>query len=280
MSRADLIHKATLLDIIKTGISDEGQQVRPKWEDGTPAHTLSIFGVINRYNLAEEFPIVTLRPTAWKSGLKEILWIYQDKSNDVQLLKDKYNIHWWDSWTDEQMTVKKSYGHQMAKEQWYGEELGYMTQIDKLIHDLKHNPNRRMITNLYNHADLHDMTLAPCAFMTMWNVQGNKLNMTLIQRSSDYLVAGNINAVQYALLQHMIAQVTGYEVGMFNHYINDCHLYSRHMDAALDVVYRSMFKAPKLIMDKSVTDFYDFKPEHFKLEGYETGKQVKLEVAI
>ncbi|PLR99489.1 thymidylate synthase [Bacillus sp. T33-2] len=281
MSKADLVFKETLQRILDEGVSDEEQQVRTVWKDGAPAHTLSVFGVVNRYNLQEEFPIITLRPTAFYSGLKEILWIYQDKSNNVQLLKDKYNIHWWDAWANQDSNLGRAYGYQMRQVHWYGEKVGYMSQIDKLIYDLKTNPSsRRLILNLYNHHDLHDMTLYPCAFMTMFDVREGKLNMTLTQRSSDYLVAGNINATQYALLQHMIAQSVGLEVGEFIHYINNCHIYTRHVDQAKEIIKREPRPVPKLIIDDTIKHFYRFKPEHFKLEGYNPHPQMKLEVAI
>ncbi|WEG18677.1 thymidylate synthase [Alkalihalophilus pseudofirmus] len=279
MSKADAIIRNNLFKLLTEGKSDKGKQVRPKWEDGTDANTLKTFGVLNEYDLEEEFPIGTLRPTAWKSGLKEDLWIYQDKSNDVNLLEEKYGVKYWESWKNENGNLGLAYGRQMAYEHKYKE--GYFTQIDKLIFDLKNDPySRRMITNLYNHQDLHGMTLYPCAFLTMWDYDGERLNMTLVQRSSDYLVAGNINVTQYALLLHMIAQATGYKVGRFNHYINNLHIYTRHVEKAKEVIYRETTPAPKLIIDDSIKNFYDFKPEHFALEGYEPNKQIKLEVAI
>lgn len=278
MSKADIQFIETVMSILNDGVWDTDRQVRARWKDGTPAHAISKFGVVNRYDLSKEFPITTLRPTAWKNSLKEILWVYQDKSNSVQLLKDKYDIHWWDSWTDDNLTIKKGYGYQVSKVHKYSD--GNFDMIDRLIYDLKTNPHRRMIINLFNHEDLNEMTLAPCAFMTMFNVQGKKLNMTLVQRSSDYLLAGNINAVQYALLQHMIAQATGYEVGEFIHFINDCHVYIRNLKQASEIISRESLPAPKLIIDKSVNNFYDFKVEHFELENYLTHGQLKFEVAI
>lgn len=279
MSIADQIIKQNLAKIITHGVSDEGQKIRPVWEDGSPATTLKVFGVLNEYDLSKEFPIGTLRPTAWLSGLKEDLWIYQDKSNDVDLLEEKYGVKYWRSWANAEGNLGLAYGRQMAKEHEYKE--GYFTQIDRLIWDLKNNPySRRMITNLYNHTDLHGMTLYPCAFLTMWDYDGEKLNMTLVQRSSDYLVAGNINVTQYALLQHMVAQAVGMKVGKFHHYINNLHLYSRHIEQAKVILTREPLPAPKLIIDDSIKNFYDFKPQHFVLEGYEKHGQIKLDVAI
>lgn len=279
MSVADRIIKQNLAKVISSGVSDEGQKIRPVWEDGSPATTLKVFGVLNEYDLSKEFPIGTLRPTAWQAGLKEDLWIYQDKSNDVELLEAKYGVKYWRPWANAEGNLGLAYGRQMAKEHEYKE--GYFTQIDRLIWDLKNNPySRRMITNLYNHTDLHGMTLYPCAFLTMWDYDGEKLNMTLVQRSSDYLVAGNINVTQYALLLHMVAQAVGMKVGKFHHYINNLHIYSRHIEQAKEIITREPLPAPKLIIDDSITNFYDFKPQHFALEGYEKHGQIKFDVAI
>lgn len=279
MSKADEILKQNLKNVIINGKSDEGQLVRPKWKDGSDANTIKVFGVLNEYDLEEEFPISSLRPTAWKSGLKEILWIYQDKSNDIDLLEEKYGVKYWRDWANEDNNLGLAYGRQMQYEHRYKE--GYFDQIDRLIYDLKTNPySRRMITNLYNHQDLHGMTLYPCAFLTMWDYDGERLNMSLIQRSSDNLVAGNINVTQYALLQHMIAQSLGFKVGKLHHYINNLHIYTRHIEQAKDVIKRESLPVPKLLIDDSVKNFYDFKPEHFTLEGYEPHEQIKLEVAI
>lgn len=279
MSVADQIVKQNIFKILNFGISDEQANVRAKWKDGTSANTLKVFGVLNEYDLSKEFPVSGLRPTAWKSGLKEDLWIYQDKSNDVILLEEKYGVKYWKDWANADGNLGLAYGRQMQYEHKYKE--GYFNQIDKLIYDLKTDPySRRMLTNLYNHEDLHGMTLYPCAFLTMWDFDGEYLNMTLVQRSSDYLVAGNINVTQYALLQHMIAQACGMKVGKFNHYINNLHLYMKHIEQAKEILLRTDVNAPKLIIDDSINNFYDFKPEHFSLEGYNPHEQIKLEVAI
>ncbi|OJT57642.1 thymidylate synthase [Bacillus licheniformis] len=279
VNTADTILKLNLYKILSEGKSDKGQKIRPKWSDDTPAYTLKCFGVLNEYDLQKEFPIATLRPTAFKSGLKEILWIYQDKSNDVQLLEEKYGVKYWRSWANEDGNLGLAYGRQIQYEHKYKE--GYFNQIDRLIWDLKNNPySRRIITNLYNHQDLHGMTLYPCAFLTMWDYDGEFLNMTLVQRSSDYLVAGNINVTQYALLQHMIAQVCGYKPGKFHHYINNLHIYDRHIEQAKEIINRESLAAPKLVIDNSIKNFYDYKPEHFILEGYRPHSQIKLEVAL
>jgi thymidylate synthase len=281
VSHADLIFKSNLRKLLLEGVSDEDQKVRPVWKDGTPAHTLKVFGVLNTYDLSREFPIITLRPTAWKSGLKEIFWIYQDQSNDVEMLEEKYGVGYWKYWANQDGNLGKAYGYQMKQVHWYEDVKGYMSQIDRLIYDLKHNPySRRHIVNLYNHHDLHDMTLAPCAFMSMWDVVGDTLNMTLVQRSSDYVLAGNINVTQYALLQHMIAQSVGLKVGKLNHYINNLHIYDRHIEQAKELLDRRIKDAPTLKINPNVTDFYDFTVDDFELIGYNPHEQMKFEIAI
>lgn len=279
MSQADKVLISNLERIINEGISDEGQKVRTVWEDGTPAYTKKVFGVLNTYDLEKEFPITTLRRTAWQSGLKEILWIYSDKSNDVELLEEKYGVKYWRAWANEERNLGTAYGHQMKHKHKYKE--GYFDQIDRLIYDLKNNPySRRMITNLYNHDELDSMTIYPCCFMTMWDYDGERLNMTLIQRSNDLLVAGNINLTSYALLQHMVAQSSGMRVGKIHHYVNNQHIYDRHQEAAKEIITREPYPTPKLIIDESVKNFYDFTPSHFELEGYKHHPQIKLEVAL
>lgn len=272
-----------LRHIIRTGTTDLDEKVRTRWQDGNPAYTLKTFGVLNSYDLSKEFPLSSLRPTAWKAGLKEMLWIYQDKSNDVNLLEEKYGVKYWESWANEEGNLGTSYGGQMNRTHKYPE--GDFDQIDRLIFTLKHNPfDRRMITNMFNHEDLHSMTLPPCAFMTMWDCDGEYLNMTLVQRSSDYTLSGNINLTQYSLLLHMIAQVTGYKAGKINHYINNLHVYDRHLLPLLEILEREDqlkdLPKPKLEIDDSITDFYDFRVEHFKVTNYEPLPQIKFEVAI
>ena len=224
MSRADELYKATCRDILENGFSDENLEVRPHWSDGTPAHTVKKFGVVNRYNLAEEFPIMTLRRTALKSATDEILWIWQQKSNNIHDLRG----HIWDSWADENGSIGKAYGYQLAVKHQYPE--GEMDQVDRVLYDLKHNPaSRRILTNIYNFEDLHEMNLYPCAYSMTFNVSGHTLNAILNQRSQDMLTANNWNVVQYAVLLHMIAQVCGMEVGELVHVIADAHIYDRHV---------------------------------------------------
>ena len=276
MSKADIIFRDMCKDIIENGWSDEGQNVRPKWDDGTPAHTIKKFCVVNRYNLAEEFPILTLRRTYLKSALHEILWIWQKKSNNIKDLKP----HIWDSWADENGSIGKAYGYQMGVKHKYPE--GEFDQVDRVLYDLKNNPySRRIMTNIYVHQDLHEMNLYPCAYSMTFNVTGNKLNAVLNQRSQDVLAANNWNVVQYAALTHMFAQVSGLEVGEFVHVIADAHIYDRHVPIIKELIAREPFAAPKLVINKDVNNFYDFTVDDFELIDYKHGEEIKnIPVAI
>ena len=276
MSRADEIYRATCLDILENGFWDTDLEVRPKWADGTPAHTVKKFGVVNRYNLKEEFPIMTLRRTYWKSAIDEILWIWQKKSNRIAEL----GSHVWDEWADENGTIGKAYGYQLGVKHKYPE--GEFDQVDRVLYDLKHNPaSRRIMTNIFNHADLHAMGLAPCAYSMTFNVTGNTLNAILNQRSQDMLTANNWNVCQYAALVHMIAQVSGLEVGELVHVIADCHIYDRHVDLVKKMLDNPMYEAPKFEIDKSVTDFYAFTKDSFKMVDYQCNKfDFEIPIAI
>ena len=269
MSKADDIFISMCRDIIDNGFSSEGQNVRPKWEDGTPAHTIKKFGVINRYDLSEEFPAITLRPTAIKSSFDELLWIWQKKSNRVEDLK----THIWDEWTDYDGTIGKAYGYQLGIKYKFSQ--GEMDQVDNVLWQLKNTPySRRILTNIFNFQDLHEMNLEPCAYSMTFNVTGNKLNGILNQRSQDVLVANNWNVVQYALLVHMFAQVAGLEVGEFVHIIADAHIYDRHFDIAKKLMDRTPFPAPKLVMNKEIKNFYEFTVDDFSVENYQHGESV------
>ena len=276
MSRADEIYRATCLDILENGFWDTDLQVRPKWADGTPAHTVKKFGVVNRYDLREEFPIMTLRRTYWKSAIDEILWIWQKKSNRI----DELGSHVWDEWADENGTIGKAYGYQLGVKHKYPE--GEFDQVDRVLYDLKHNPaSRRIMTNIFNHADLHAMGLAPCAYSMTFNVTGNTLNAILNQRSQDMLTANNWNVCQYAALVHMIAQVSGLEAGELVHVIADCHIYDRHVDLVKKMLDNPTFEAPKFEIDKSVTDFYAFTKDSFKMVDYQCNKfDFEIPIAI
>jgi thymidylate synthase len=276
MSIADNIFIDMCRDIIDNGYSSEGQVVRPKWEDGISAHTIKKFGVVNRYDLSKEFPIMTLRPTGIKSAIDEILWIWQKKSNNVNDLSS----HIWDSWADETGSIGKAYGYQLGVKHKYSE--GEFDQVDRVLFDLKNNPySRRIMTNIYAHQDLHEMNLYPCAYSMTFNVTENRLNGILNQRSQDVLVANNWNVVQYAVLIHMLAQVSGLEVGEFVHVIADAHIYDRHIPIVEELIKRPTYEAPKLIINKDITDFYKFTVDDFKLENYKKGpKIVDIPVAV
>jgi len=276
LSKADLIFIEMCKDIINNGFSDEGQNVRPRWEDGTPAHTVKKFGVVNRYDLSEEFPILTLRPINLKAAIDEILWIWQKKSNNIKDL----NSHIWDSWADENGSIGKAYGYQLKIKHKYPE--GEFDQVDRVLYDLKHNPySRRIITNMYNHADLHEMNLYPCAYSMTFNVTGNRLNAILNQRSQDVLVANNWNVVQYSILIHMFAQVSGLIAGELVHVIADAHIYDRHIPLVEELIQRQPYPAPRLVINPEVKNFYDFTVDDFCLENYQHGEPVKkIPVAV
>ena len=263
MSRADEIFIANCRDILENGVWDTDREVRPRWEDGSPAHTVKKFGIVNRYDLREEFPILTLRRTYWKSAVDELLWIWQKKSNNVHELRTRV----WDAWADENGSIGKAYGYQLGVKYHYPE--GDMDQVDRVLWDLKHNPaSRRIITNLYNHADLSEMALYPCAYSMTFNVSGNTLNAILNQRSQDMLAANNWNVVQYAILTMMMAQVSGLEAGELVHVIADAHIYDRHVPVIEELIRNEPKSAPKFIIDPAVKDFYAFTRDSFRVEGY------------
>ena len=276
MSRADEIFIRNCKDILENGIMDTDQQVRPRWEDGAPAHTIKKFGIINRYDLSEEFPILTIRRTYWKSAIDELLWIWQAKSNTVNELRTRV----WDAWADESGSIGKAYGYQLGVKHHYPE--GDMDQVDKVLWDLKHNSaSRRIITNIYNHADLSEMALYPCAYSMTFNVTGNRLNAILNQRSQDMLAANNWNVVQYSVLTMMMAQVSGFEPGEFIHVIADAHIYDRHIPAIEEIIANPTKPAPKFIIDPAVDDFYKFTRDSFSMEGYEYSSfDKKIPVAV
>lgn len=276
MSRADEIFIQNMHEILEHGFSDEHLEVRPHWEDGTPAHTIKKFGIINRYNLQEELPILTIRRTAFKSCLDEILWIWQKKSNKVADL----HSHIWDSWAGADGTIGKAYGYQLGKKAIYKE--GEFDQVDRVLYDLKHNPqSRRILTNIYNFEDLHEMGLYPCAYSMTFNVSGNVLNGILNQRSNDMLTANNWNVLQYSLLLIMFAQVSGLVPGELVHVIADAHIYDRHIPLVEKIIAKPTHKAPKLWINPEIKNFYDFTLDDFKLIDYEYETlEEKIPVAI
>lgn len=276
MSKADVQFVKMCRDILDHGTTTEGEKVRPHWEDGTPAYTIKNFGVTARYDLREEFPALTLRRTALKSAMDEILWIYQKKSNNIHDLKS----HIWDEWADETGSIGKAYGYQIAQKSHYPE--GDFDQMDRVLYDLAHTPfSRRIMTNMYTFADLSEMHLYPCAYSVTYNVthaEGDEkptLNMCLMQRSQDILAANNWNVCQYAILLMMVAQVSGMVAGELLHVIVDAHIYDRHVPIIRELIERPQYPAPKVSLKPDVTDFYDFTTDDLIVEGYETGPQVK-----
>ncbi len=282
MSLADSIFINMCEDILTNGTSTKGEKVRPRWEDGSSAYTIKKFGVISRYDLSVEFPVITLRRTALKSCIDELLWIWQKKDNNVNNLNSKI----WDSWADEEGSIGKAYGYQLGVKHKYKE--GMMDQVDRVIYDLKNNPySRRITTNMYVHHDLHEMNLYPCAYSMTFNVTKSKdndklvLNGILNQRSQDILTANNWNVCQYAVLIHMLASVCDMQVGELVHVISDAHIYDRHVPVIKELIKRPTYEAPTFWINPEVKDFYEFTVDDFKLENYQHGSQVKnIPVAI
>jgi thymidylate synthase len=282
MSLADNIFITMCRDILENGVSTEGEKVRPKWEDGSYAYTIKKFGVVNRYDLSREFPALTLRKTAIKTAIDEILWIWQKKSNNIHDL----NSHIWDAWADETGSIGKAYGYQLGVKHKYKE--GEMDQVDRVIYDLKNNPySRRIMTNLYVHQDLHEMRLYPCAYSMTFNVTKKKdsdklvLNAILNQRSNDILAANSMNVCQYAVLVHMLAQVCGYEAGELVHVIADAHIYDRHIPIIKELIERPTYDAPTFWMNPEIRDFYQFTVDDFELRNYRFGPKVEnIPVAV
>ena len=290
MSKADALFVNMCRDILDNGFSSEGQKVRARWEDGTPAHTIKQFGVVNRYNLQEEFPALTLRPTYIKNAVDEMLWIWQKKSNRVSELSSGI----WDEWADEQGTIGKAYGYQLGVKYKFAQ--GEMDQVDNVIWQLKNTPySRRIMTNIYNFADLSEMGLEPCAYSMTFNVtretgggaEGRggsgkfKLNGILNQRSQDILTANNWNVVQYAVLIHMLAQVCDMVPGELVHVISDAHIYDRHVDIVREMIERPQYPAPIFRLNPEIKYFYEFTTKDITIENYRKNPQIKdIPVAI
>ncbi len=270
MSKADKLFVNMCQEILDHGFSSEGQEVRPRWEDGTPAHTIKTFGVVNRYDLQEEFPALTLRPTAIKSAVDEMLWIWQKKSNNIHELSSSI----WDEWADENGSIGKAYGYQLGVK--YKFPHGEMDQVDNVLWQLKNTPySRRIMTNIYNFADLAEMGLEPCAYSMTFNVTENRLNAILNQRSQDILAANNWNVVQYSVLVYMLAQVSGLEPGELVHVISDAHIYDRHVDIIRELIARPQYPAPKFSLNPEIKNFYDFTVDDIKIEDYQKNPQIK-----
>ena len=276
MSYADQIFIENCKDILENGTWDTDLPVRPHWEDGTPAHTIKKFGMVNRYDLSREFPMMTLRRTAWKSAADEIFWIWQKKSNNIHDL----NSHIWDSWADENGSIGKAYGYQLGVKHQYKE--GMFDQVDRILYDLKNNPgSRRILSNIYNHQDLHEMGLYPCAYSMTFNVAGGRLNAILNQRSQDMLTANNWNVCQYALLTLMFAQVSGLKPGDFVHVVADAHIYDRHVPAVKEMLTKEPLPAPRVELNPEIKDFYQFTVDDIRVTDYQYHEfNYKIPVAI
>lgn len=276
MSKADILFVNMCKEILENGYSSEGQTVRARWEDGTPAHTIKTFGVVNRYNLSEEFPALTLRPTAIKTAVDEVLWIWQRKSNNIKDLKG----HIWDEWADEEGSIGKAYGYQMGIKYKFAQ--GEMDQVDNVLWQLKNTPySRRILTNIYKFDDLAEMNLEPCAYSMTFNVTGDRLNGILNQRSQDILAANNWNVVQYSVLLHMFAQVSGLKAGELVHVISDAHIYDRHIPVIEELIKRPQYPAPKFSLNPGITNFYDFTVDDIKIEDYQKNPQIlNIPIAI
>ena len=277
MSYADKVFVDMCRDILDNGTDTKGEKVRAKWDDGSYAYTIKKFGVVNRYDLRKEFPAITLRKTAFKSCVDELLWIWQKKSNNVNELKS----HIWDAWADEEGSIGKAYGYQLGVKHHYQE--GDMDQVDRVLFDLKNNPySRRIMTNIYVHQDLSEMNLYPCAYNVTINKETGKLvlNGILNQRSQDVLTANNWNVCQYAALLHMLAQVNDMEAGEFMHVIADAHIYDKHAELVEELISREQYPAPKLWINPEIKNFYDFTTDDIKLLDYQHGEQIKIPVAV
>lgn len=278
MTQADRNFIETCEEIIKNGFSSEGTHVRTRWEDGTEANYFSIVGVQNKYDLEQEFPMITLRNNSKtvKNAIDEILWIWQKKSNRVSEL----HSHIWDQWAGEDGTIGKAYGYQLAKKYEFKTKEGIkeMDQVDYVLYLLKNDPaSRRIMTNLFNHQDLKDMNLEPCVYGTQWLVKEGKLHLILNQRSQDMLTANGWNVMQYAALQCMFAQVAGLKPGTLTHNIGDCHIYDRHIPLVKKLLEAKPVDCkPKLVINNPTTDFYDFKVEDFEVKDYDYNHEVNI----
>ncbi len=309
MSKADRIFKEMCRRVLSEGVSSEGEAVRAHWDDGAAAHTIKIFGVTSRYDLSEEFPAITLRRTAIKSAVNELLWIWQKKSNNIHDLGSRI----WDAWADEEGSIGKAYGYQMGKQYFWtdvseqglsrafgmaagrrakagshaGRQGYWMDQVDKVLYDLAVQPfSRRILTSMYDFSDLSEMGLYPCAYSVTFNVSkaadGTRvLNAVLNQRSQDILTANNWNVCQYAVLVLLLAKLNGFRPGVLLHVIADAHIYDRHIPLVEALLEREEYPAPRVSIRDEITDFYDFSERDLLVEDYQTGEQIRdIPVAV
>ena len=284
MTKADLYMKEMIHNILENGFKDVNP--RPKYKDGTPAHTISVNHTFRQYDLSKgEFPICTLRPMAWKTGIREIFTIYQKPTNEIAKMEEM-GVNWWGDWDIGDGTIGQRYGATVSR----------YDLINNLIKDINNDPyGRRKIVSLWQETDLHETPgLAPCAFLTIWNVRDQYHDMVLVQRSGDMLTAsgpGGINEIQYAALLMMIARHTGYEPGVFSHLVANEQIYDRHNEAAEEMLKRyeehypegTVIKSPNpiLLLNPDKTDFYDMTIEDFEMLCYNPIKpQLKLELGI
>lgn len=263
MSYADKQYLDIVQNILEKGYYDNNR---------TGVSTFKLPHQIMQHDLSKEFPILTTKFVAFKTAVKELLWIYKDQSNDVTRLQEQ-NVHIWDEWMRPDGTIGKAYGYQVNK----------FKQIDKLINTLKTNPqDRRMIISLWNIEDLPDMALQPCCYETLWDVNGDRLNCMLIQRSGDIPLGVPFNMSQYAVLVHLIAQVTGFKPGLFTHVVNNAHIYENQIEGMrLQLGRREQdIIAPELWINPEITNFYDFTPDDIKLIDYKHLGKIKMEVSV
>lgn len=273
MSRADYMLLNNYMSILKDGEWDTDQNVRPKWADGTPAHTVKKFGVVNRYDLNEEFPISGVRKINWKAAIDEIIWIWVLKSNNVKDLNSRI----WDQWANkgervgqEIGSIGKAYGYQLGAKVIKTKDGRMIDQVDSVLHELKNNPaNRRILTEIYNHRELHEMNLAPCVHEVTFNVTNGTLNMVLNQRSNDTLAAGSWNVVQYATLLTMLAQSCGLKAGEMVHVVTDSHVYDKHVPMELEIIFNRCSLIQRMLFKNNIFDIMD------KIENQDTLTSLK-----
>lgn len=305
MTQADVLYNELVEEVIVNGIWDTGMDVRAKWKDGTPAHSKSLIGHSFRFDNTE-VPILTNKEVKWQAAIKEgPFWIWRDKSNVVQDLRDM-GVNIWNEWeiTDEASpfkgTIGKAYGYQLGKKVnkypyekvdkslldprkkylWEGDSI-YLDQVDYLIQELKNNPSsRRHITMLWDWDDLQDMSLTPCVYETQWHVKQNKLHLEVRARSNDLGLGNSFNVFQYNVLQRMMAQVLGYELGEYIFHIGDAHIYDRHLETLSIQLSAPTHPAPTLWINPEIKNFYDFTIDDFKLQDYQCEKFRRMEVAI
>jgi len=303
MTIADIVYGKLIHDVEMFGEWDRDTPVRAVWKDGTPAYTKALLNVQMKFDNGKEITILSQKRVPQKDPVNEIFWIWRDKSNDVQALRDM-GCKVWDEWMKEDGTIGKAYGWQLRNKyrkvritddlmhMTFNGELShnyevdgygytYLDQVDYLIYTLKTNPSsRRIKTTLWCVEDLDDMALEPCVYDTHWQLLGGKLHLTVNVRSNDLGLGNPYNVYQYSILHRLIAQATGHTVGTICFNIDNAHIYDRHIDDLLEQVDKPMHDAPEVWINPEITSFYDFKIEDIKLIGYTHEKSIRMEVAI